>query len=741
MTTQLATLLPKVSEAPATPPIGWFRYLHNSFLGRYRHMAWVEVPLADEWGAIATIVQNDPGSVSSELIDQAERHAWAVGRHQLWPLVDLLWPRLTPVARTKVLAGESEFLKADGVAARIHARIENGTFDADSALEIGCNSIYYGRAGLVEKVLDISRSHLELHMDRIGPLGDEGERWRKHLEPLSDRLIDLWFEAAVRSGNDAAIRLCLREGANPNIPIWRLERSFNERNSVLTCLLKEAANRDSSIGEPVKCLIETLLDAGADPQGIDYEGRNRTLATVLSWKTGGIADLLLDRGARFEGGNLRAPQQTAGCESTIVSPRPSLRIPRDEYDWAYETLGPWIDFAEIESVPYFYNGNAQGGDYRTFIESFFYEDDLEALRHFESRGLSTVLTIPILLSAIDAGAYHCLRYLLNQAREPEQALKRVLEHQPDFATHGLQYLCRAEADGCNVIPDFNTYGQTPIQMPDGTRFYAYLDAIAPPGHDHGPVPEGNIFVEVIDAEHRREGDILVTTKLRRRWRLVPIPGTDRMRIESAALIDVLPVVKELDGQFFWIGTNVGGFAWTKLPEAWRQVVRDWEEGEAGQEVRALAKRRLQEQDSANERTPAPILSRDELDGYPREFWPYLRRLKSGLIGMTAESCVTRPDILDLYRIWEKQNKPDDSFIPDPRVMSFPIWELIPVEFRPYLHYDETFGKPSVRFDHRNEYEKAMISKAVAWNNQLMMEAFQAMEAANRNEAEGPARET
>jgi hypothetical protein len=38
-------------------------------------------------------------------------------------------------------------------------------------------------------------------------------------------------------------------------------------------------------------------------------------------------------------------------------------------------------------------------------------------------------------------------------------------------------------------------------------------------------------------------------------------------------------------------------------------------------------------------------------------WPFLRRLDDGTIGMNHESCRTKPDLLDIYSVWERQNKP------------------------------------------------------------------------------------
>jgi len=727
MKEQLPALLESISATQPVMSMGLFRLLHNSYFGRYRFRTDLPEKRTEDWERVAETVAADVSAVDPKLISLAEKHAWLLGHLDLRRLTEQIWPRLTRTARGRLLAGVSEHLEAPEIVGWVTSKQPGCAFDLDSAWEFGCNAIYFNQPEIFRTLLDQCTDLVDQRVDRITPLGQEGESWRKQLEPLPNRLLDVWLEAAVRVVNYDLIRVCLQAGADPNIPIWRLERSFNERNSVLGCIIDEEGSKDGKIeGEALGC-IQNLVAMGADPEGREYEGRNLALAKAFERRAWVLADYLLDHGAKFEGGNLKVPQQTAGCESTIWSPGPSLRLSRSEYDWAKQTLGPLIDFAEIETVPYFYNGNAQGGYYTTFLGCLFWDDNLGQLRHFESRGLPTKHTIAVLLSAIGSGAYQCLRYLLKAAPDPDAAFRLIMEHAPEFGTNGRQYMCRPEPDGSNVIPGFQPYGQKPIEMPDGSRFYVSLDSIAAPGHDHGPVPEGNIFVEVVDGKYRREANHLVTISLNRRWRVLPIPGTEGRLIKSAALMEMLPLVKESDGQFFWIGINLGRLWWSNIPEEWKAIVKAWEDGPAGKETLDMADERIKQQDAANLRTPKPLLSKDELDGYPREFWPYLCRLDDGLIGMTETSCAWNPGILDLYRVWERQNKPDATFIPDPRVTSSPLWQLIPVDLRPYFYYDNLFKKPSVLHDGRNDYERAMVRKAVRWNNDLMMQAIREME--------------
>ncbi len=65
--------------------------------------------------------------------------------------------------------------------------------------------------------------------------------------------------------------------------------------------------------------------------------------------------------------------------------------------------------------------------------------------------------------------------------------------------------------------------------------------------------------------------------------------------------------------------------------------------------------------------------------------------------------------------------------PDSRVSAWWLWSSVPVELRPFFIWDELFGKPTVRHDVRNDYERAMIHQAVQWNNAQFMKAFESME--------------
>ena len=62
----------------------------------------------------------------------------------------------------------------------------------------------------------------------------------------------------------------------------------------------------------------------------------------------------------------------------------------DEIEKASNRFGKLVKLSRIEEVPLFYNGNCIGGRYTTFTGAV---RSIEALKHFEERGLPLTLTV------------------------------------------------------------------------------------------------------------------------------------------------------------------------------------------------------------------------------------------------------------------------------------------------------------------------------------------------------------
>jgi hypothetical protein len=293
------------------------------------------------------------------------------------------------------------------------------------------------------------------------------------------------------------------------------------------------------------------------------------------------------------------------------------------------------------------------------------------------------------------------------------------ERDPKFGVSGRQiWLGEPALDGSNAVEHFNPHGQQPLSLPDGSRVYAYLDCVAPPSHDLGPLTAGSYWLEDIKATHRRTGDRILISDVVRTWRMQKAPTYP---IDA---ITVIPLVKEKDGRVFFLGISLNNATYGQNgPPEWKSRIWEWCTGSAEKSILATFHQRIAGQRATTPVLPAPVLGESDLKPYPREFWPYLRRLPDTSIGATGESCASHPAMLARYTAWAKANKPDASFQPDPRLLKWSGWKDVPLELRPFFCYDELFEKPSVIHQSRNDYEKEMIHKTVAWWNAGFMNAF------------------
>jgi len=116
--------------------------------------------------------------------------------------------------------------------------------------------------------------------------------------------------------------------------------------------------------------------------------------------------------------------------------------------------------------------------------------------------------------------------------------------------------------------------------------------------------------------------------------------------------------------------------------------------------------------------------------YPKEFWPFLDRVDSGVIGMPPEKASAA--MLHEYRTWERRNKKEDSFVPDPRILDCDIWQRVPPELRPFLIWDDLFERPGFRAPDGSEYEAAMSRKATKWwNGWIIPQVLDALESGEK----------
>jgi len=562
--------------------------------------------------------------------------------------------------------------------------------------------------------MDILEKVLSCDMDWRSSIrrGDPGAYpetdWPEMLDCLSHRLIDMIFEATVIAGNVTAIKLSLAKGANPDLFIWQLERSYNEKHSALSFSMSQGQME----------VAKVLLQAGASANGNRYITPELPLYLALKNEADDLIDELLKRGASFRHNpqELEEQPKAEGSESEILSPRqPFSGHFANELEWATRAVGSVIPLAKIASKLAFYEGDGQGGQKSTFLNRLLYDDKLDQLKKYEALGMDTRLTPEELCTAIDWDSVNCLMHLLAKFGKERNArvLFRVRRRKPDFGAFRREIETRPQADGVNLAKDFNPDGKLVQVLPDGTKLYVDLDAIAPPGHSHGPCLENHFWLRITEAVYRRRGQQVVTIRLSHRWAMTASPQNIRQ------VDDLLPCIKEVEGQFVQLGVTMGNLFHRVRDRRIQKLLYAWSDTDEFKSLMNEAWRRIKNQDAANSRPSIPRLSEDELQGYPTIFWPYLIRLANGYIGVTTESCQQNPGVWDIYQVWSRQNKVEDSFVPDPRVQEWLEVTQVPMELRPFFHFDNVFDRPGIRHDAKNDYDRAMISKAVRWWNDWM----------------------
>jgi hypothetical protein len=539
----------------------------------------VDVEAEDQWQEVNDHCAEVHLHDAEPLFRLFEERSWTAGYRGLTTLAEKVWKNVSATARGAFITGLSRQLLDSAVADWITGSLDDAFFDAQRVVEICCNAIRYGRTEILKALLN--RPDLPTEpVERFSETEYQRD-WRSDLAPHSQRFFDVLLECAVRSQNAIAAGLALERGANPNIPCFRLERNFKERFSVLSFAIN-----DCSLD-----VVALLLDHRAHAQGLDYEEFNKPLFVALRKGIWTLVDKLLSLGASFEGRGL-----SPSAQGDTAPKVPTARIVgsfKKEAEWAEASLGKVISLAPVHSVPWFYTGHGQGGEYRSFLVCLLTRNDLVHIKMYEPLGLSLRLTALDVAKAIKADAYDSLWYVLGRLKAPPQAYIRILRHNPGFGTRHVKPLDhKSDARGFNVVANFNPHGQLPLELPDGSRLYAHLDSIAQPGHSHGAADSESYWFEEVICQYRRRGDQIVVRKPRRRWIEMPFNESN-----VSYCHEFLPMVREVNGKFIWAGINMLGLS--RLgPEAWQPVFEEWWKSACGA-LRTMIVERAKAQMSAN----------------------------------------------------------------------------------------------------------------------------------------------
>lgn len=718
MSTSYRGLLSAISSLPITRPPGLLEELHYGFGVRYGLYREHRVG-ALEWNALEEQASEFDACQLAEVLPILAARAWEAGSHECIKLALALWSQLNAVTKGEFLAGISRHLnptrnnEENKLAEFFGKHLRATALNAQAVAEIAANAIIAKQPAVFEAVL----VHPDFDRDaRVSRLADSNDRFSAEILQHATRTVDVLLECAVRCLRPDAVERLLVLGADPNLPCWNLERSFSDWFSLLSYALNAISDTDK--GEQATRIFNLLLDQGADTKGLLCEGLNHPLKLALSNQQWDIADRLLDIGGSFTGGLTFEPDAFDKPGRFVPAGHPHYGVRDQDLKWVEEKIAPLLSLLKPWQVPLFYRGDAQGGNTTTFLSSLLNEEHLDQLKHFESRGISTRLTPAVVIEIVKGGHYGALCHLLRHEPNLPRILFRARRRNPELGTSCLQaWLSQPQDDGINELAGFDPGEQEPLVLPDGSRFYLDLDAVAPPDHNHGPITSGCFWLQEHKAVHRRRGDHVIVRRLHRIWRMENLPDHDY------SLMGMIPAVKVVNGRFFLPGICVRQLRFgQRFPRDWKAKVRAWLDGPARHSMQTF-RDRIEDQLAHTPLLPEPALSETELHPYPQEFWPYLRRLEDGTIGITEQSAQARPDMLDFYTVWAKHNKPPLDNAPDPRVTEWQWWPHLPVELRPYFVWSDSFQKTTVIHHARNDYDRAMIQQAIQWNNAQFMNAL------------------
>ena len=442
-------LIDRLQDAEPVEPRGWFRWLNNHFLGRYEYPDQnLEGILIDQgWYDAAWRSSRRSREEREALIPIIARHAWSAGHMGLLKVADECWDGLEPMERGSLVAGATGTPVPVECAAWIRRRVKECAFSPESACEIACNTIRHKWPDVMTAIF-YSGVDLSATIHRGDFTYYPKTKRPEILEKLSHRLIDMIMEAALVRGDLDAVRLALEQGADPNMPIWKLERSSNEKHCALSFAISSERRE----------VAELIFEAGASAIGTDFTTPNYPLYLAIKKGWDDLAERLLQKGASLlapekpfdnsstpeaEASEMKPtlPLKPLGTSSTPKSEggNPSNRRPREyfghyceELDWARETVGNIIPLVPVSQKQAFYSGHTQGGQFSTILNHVV--GNVDRLKRYESLGLDTRLTAEELCTAIRENAFGGLQYLLSKhgAEKRDQALVCIRQREPHF---------------------------------------------------------------------------------------------------------------------------------------------------------------------------------------------------------------------------------------------------------------------------------------------------------------------
>jgi hypothetical protein len=348
----------------------------------------------DEWKIVRSTTPEERAAFDDKIVAILNIHARTFGLLSETSIVEEFWERLDPSARGNFLAGLSTDLEEENAAReRIESRLADAELTPETTCELGVNAALRGWPAVLDFVL-LRGDALNSDVPRIEPFGNPS-RWEEYTKPLSNRVVDLILEAALRRRASDAVIKALQAGANPNLSIWCLERSYNKQYSALAYAIKEEATE----------IAEALLDAGALPCGTAFGGFHQPLFMAVLHELDALAERLLDAGASFsEAGDGEVSDAFDTLERWFSHERSRADSFRDQ-----------LPLVDIQAKRLFHTGGGQGGFWYTWLTAISHgEQGADRLRLYHSRGLSLSLSVEELCWMIQFGHQDSLAYILEQ---------------------------------------------------------------------------------------------------------------------------------------------------------------------------------------------------------------------------------------------------------------------------------------------------------------------------------------
>jgi hypothetical protein len=394
-----AELIAFLIEQDARPAMGWFNCLPNNYA--------FEPNDYEEWNELCLRFETQSPGLDRQLIPLVEKHVWEIGRMGLSLLAERVWGDLSRAARGNYLAGISHDVNDDTYPDFV-AKTAEADFSPTALCEVGVHLLAFQKREFVMSLLgnpETRTSEIERFVAFRGRV--LGQKY-KQLDALSRRVVDILLEAALRFTMVEVVDDLLKRGASPDINLWQLFSSSSERY----CALSYA------IANELHDCIPMLLEAGADPSGSEFSGRGLPLLMALNEHNWAIADMLLQRGARFVG-----------------EKHNSLKVysyPSDEtLDWIRKIAGKKLRLEPIDIKPQCYIPNGIFGTSHTFLTAIM--SARENIEKYVPLGLDARLTAEELGFGIEVGAVSSLEYLLDLAKVPESLKKQVLAKAQSYA--------------------------------------------------------------------------------------------------------------------------------------------------------------------------------------------------------------------------------------------------------------------------------------------------------------------